>query len=182
MSLLSSPSPRRLKVGLAVFGAFAIGGVAGGAIGHHLHPPIAMAPMHPVAIRDLASSQGIVAVKGRVAESFGNRIVIDDGTGRTLVDTGPQGEDGSIAPPGAAITVQGRYDRGSFHPAYLVDASGTVTPLGPPPGFRHGPHGGPGGPDGPGGPGEEEGPGPKAPPPPPAPAAVPPAPAQNPAG
>lgn len=150
MPLFDTPTHRRWKLGLAGFGLFALGGAAGGAVGHQIHPPIAMAPLHPVAIRDLASSQGIVAIKGRVAESFGSRLVIDDGTGRTLVDAGPHGDDQVLAPLGAAVTVQGRYDRGAFHPDYLVDASGTVTPLGPPPGPRHGMHPHPG-PDGDGG-------------------------------
>jgi hypothetical protein len=145
MSLFSTSSFGKWKIGIAGFGLLAIGGVAGGVVGHHMHPPVAMAPLHPVAIRDLANSQGIVVVKGRVAESFGSRFVVDDGTGRTLVDTGPRGRDGALAPLGAALTVQGRFDRGAFHPDYLVDASGTVVPLGPPPGVRHhGPHGGPG--------------------------------------
>jgi hypothetical protein len=138
MSLFTSSS--RLSIGLAGFGLFVIGGVAGGVVGHHVHPAIAMAPMHPVSIRDLASSQGIVAVRGRVAESFGSRLVIDDGTGRTLVDAGPRGEEGTLAALGSVVTVQGQFDRGAFHPDYLVDGSGVVTPVGSPAGFRHGPH------------------------------------------
>jgi hypothetical protein len=140
MSLFASS---RIKVGLAGFALFAIGGVAGGVVGHHAHPAIAMAPLHPMAIRDLASARGIIAVKGRVVESFGNRLVIDDGTGRTLVDTGPRGEEGALAALGSTVTVQGEYGRGDFHPAYLVDATGTVIPLGPPRGFHPGPGRGP---------------------------------------
>jgi hypothetical protein len=141
MSMFSSSPFGKWKIGLVGFGLFAIGGIAGGMVGHHMHPPIAMAPLHPVAIRDLASAQGIVAVKGRVAESFGSRFVIDDGTGRTLVDTGPHGRNGRLAPLGAAVTVQGRFDRGAFHPDYLVDDAGTVSPLDPQHGFHHhGPH------------------------------------------
>jgi len=151
MPLFETSTSRRWKLGLAGFGLFVLGTAAGGVVGHHLHPPVAMAPLHPVAIRDLASSQGIVAIRGRVAESFGTRLVIDDGTGRTLVDAGPHVDNQALAPLGAAVTVQGRFDRDAFHPDYLVDASGTVTPLGPPPGPRHGrhPHPGPGGDSGP---------------------------------
>jgi hypothetical protein len=165
MSRLVSLTP--LKLGLAAVGLFAVGGVAGAMVGHHMHPPIAMAPSHPVAIKTLASSQGIVTIKGRVAEAFGSRLVIDDGTGRTLVDAGPRGDD--LAPLNSVVTVQGRYDRASFHPDYLVDASGNVFRVGGPRGGHRGPHGRPGpDDDGPRGPGE------RMAPPPPQPAAPPP--------
>lgn len=140
---ISAPAARRIKLGLAAIGLLAVGGIAGGAVSHEFRPPIEMAPTHIVAIRDLASAQGIVTVRGRVAESFGNRLVVDDGTGRTLIDGGPHQDGETLAPRGAVISVQGRFDRDSFHPSFLVDASGTVTPLGPPPG-RHGHHGRPG--------------------------------------
>lgn len=146
MSMFESTSPvarRRTKLSLAAIGLLAIGGVAGGAVGHEFRPPIEMAPTHVVAIRNLATAQGIITIRGRVAESFGNRLVVDDGTGRTLVDGGPHGDGDMLAPLGATISVQGRFDRGAFHPSFLVDASGTVTPLGPPPG-HHGRHDHPG--------------------------------------
>ena len=142
----SSPAARRITLGLAAIGLLAVGGVAGGAVAHEFRPPIEMAPMHVTAIRNLATSQGIVTIRGRVAESFGSRWVVDDGTGRTLIDGGPQGDGDTLAPLGSLVSVQGRFDRGAFHPSFLVDAAGTVTPLGPPPG-RHGDHGRPG-PDG----------------------------------
>jgi hypothetical protein len=170
MPVFSDSSFGKWKAGIAGFGLFAIGGIAGGMVGHHMHPPIAMAPLHAVAIRDLANSQGIVTVKGRVAENFGSRFVIDDGTGRTLIDTGPRWRDDGLAPLGAPVTVQGRFDRGAFRPDYLVDSSGTVVPLGPPHEFRHhGPHAGPELPD-------EDHPGPDSgPAPQPSPAVNPPA-------
>jgi hypothetical protein len=151
----------RTKLGFAAVGLLAVGGVAGGMVGHHMHPPIAMAPLHPVAIKSLASSQGIVAIKGRVAEVFGSRLVVDDGTGRTLVDAGPRGDD--LAAVGSVVTVQGRFDREAFRPDFLVDPSGNVFPVRGPRGGHRGPHerrgpddDGPRGPDGP-----------MAPPPPP---------------
>jgi hypothetical protein len=157
MSTINSKlvSPRRWKCGLAAIGLLAIGGVAGGAIAHEFRPPIEMAPTHLVAIRNLAASAGIVTIKGRVAESFGSRMVIDDGTGRALIEGGPRGEGNGLAPIGATVSVQGRFDRDSFHPSFLTDPSGTVTPIGPP----FGRHGAPGF-DGP----EPDGPG-RAPPP-----------------
>jgi hypothetical protein len=155
----------RTKLGLAAIGLLAVGGVAGGAVGHAFRPPIEMAPTHAVAIRTLPTSQGVVTIKGRVAESFGSRIVIDDGSGRTLIDGGPRGGGEALAAPGAIVSVQGRYDDGAFHPSFLVDASGTVTPFGPPHGPGVGPHGHPG----PGGGCEAD----RAAPPPPGPVASP---------
>lgn len=159
MSVFESRSPavRRTKLSLAAIGLLAIGGVAGGAVGHAFQPPIEMAPSHVVAIRNLASSDGILTIKGRVAERFGSRLVLDDGTGRTLVDIGPRNQDTTLAPLGATVSVQGRFDRSAFHPSFLVDPAGTVTPLGPPHG-PHGPHGHPG-------PGDDEDRGPDRAPP-----------------
>lgn len=162
----ASPTANRITLGLAAIGLLTAGGVAGGAVGHAFRPPIEMAPTHAVAIRTLPTAQGIVTIRGRVAERFGHRWVVDDGTGRILVDGGPRGDDDTLAPLGALVSVQGRFDRGDFHPSFLVDASGTVTPLGPPPG-HHGPHGRPG-PDDDAAHGPDQGPRPAPKPPEPA--------------
>ncbi|WP_404713079.1 hypothetical protein [Sphingomonas sp. MMS24-J13] len=129
------------RLGLALGGAalLAVGGVAGTVAGHTMQPPIEMAPLHPVAIRALTSDGDVVTTKGRVAEVFGNKFVLDDGAGRALVDTGPAGESGSLAPVGAPLTVQGRFDRGILHAHFLVDAGGKVTALGGAERGRHGP-------------------------------------------
>lgn len=166
MFISSSPARRRMTTGLAAIGLLAVGGIAGGAVSREFRPPIAMAPIHAVAIRNLSTTTGIVTIRGRVAESFGDRWVIDDGTGRALIDGGPHGNGDTLAPLGAVVSVQGQFDRAAFHPSFLVDASGTVTPLAPPPGHpgRHG-HPEPGSDDGHG---PDQGP-------PPAPGAVEPA-------
>ena len=135
-----SKSRRRLKPGLAAAGLFLVGGVAGGAFSRAVHPPIAMAPLHNVTIRNLATSDGIVAIRGRIAERFGSRMVIDDGTGRALVDTGPHGDAQTSLPTGAVVTVQGRYEREAFHPSFIVMPSGAVMPLGPMAGPHFGGH------------------------------------------
>jgi len=150
----SSPSIRRFGVGLTALGLLVVGGAAGGVVAHEFRPPIEMAPTHVVAIRNLAASAGIVTIKGRVAENFGSRLVIDDGTGRTLIDGGPHDGDTTLAPLGATVAVQGRFDRAAFHPSFLIDASGTVTPVGPPPGHHHPDH------DGHRGPGDDHAAGP----------------------
>jgi hypothetical protein len=53
-----------------------------------------------------------VAVKGQVAEIFGYKFIIQDDSGRTLVDTGPSGERGNLEPKGETITIQGRFVHG----------------------------------------------------------------------
>lgn len=161
---------RRMRLGAAAIGLLAIGGVAGTVAGHAGRPPIEMAPLRPVAIASLVKTDGIVTIKGRVAEIFGNKFVIDDGSGRTLVDTGREGDDQTLVANGSAVTVQGRFKRGFVHASFLVDQAGKVTalrPMGPMDGPHHGPHGGPDGPDGHRGP------------PPPRPGDAPPPPAQG---
>lgn len=175
---------------LAVAGAALLAlGAAGGAGAVQLtRPSVEMAPTVPTAIARLASTSGIVTVKGRVAETYGDRFVLQDGSGRTLVDVGWAG---SRIQSGAALTVQGRYRDGQLRASYLVDGQGNVEAVGGPP---HGPRRG--GPDAPPPPGGPHGPpppppgGPGAPPlpdaapgasPPPAVGAVPPPPQTAPA-
>jgi hypothetical protein len=176
------------KVGLGVALGLALGAAGGAGAVSLTRPSVEMAPIVATPVAKLASSSGVVTVKGRVAEVYGDRFVVQDGTGRTMVDAGRD----AAPTKGAAVQVQGRYDDGQLRASYLVDPAGKVTPVGGP---RHGP-GGPGGPEGrgPGGPGPEGRgpggpgrPGPRAdagapcapgavPPPPPAAGAVPPAP------
>lgn len=156
---------RRGTIAAVAAGMLVLGGGAGALAVEATRPSVTMAPATPVAIRSL-SDDGIVTIRGRVVEVFGNKFVMADSTGRALVDTGRQGEDGGLIRPSEAVTVQGRFDRGFLHAAFLVGPDGKVTalePLGGPHG-RHGPHG-----DGP-----DHGPGPddRAAPPPPALAAV----------
>jgi hypothetical protein len=148
---------RGKRIGLGV-GALLLLGAAGGAGAVALtRPPVEMAPTVPTAIAKLANTRGVVSVRGRVAEVYGDRFIVQDATGRTLVDAG-RGTAGSLhrADP---ILVQGRFDEGQLHARYLVDAAGNVQEVGPPPppGRR-----GPPPPPPPGGPGT-----PPPPPPPP---------------
>ena len=156
MARLHIGTRQRLALGAAALVAV---GAAGGAGAVALtRPSIEMAPTVATPIAKLASSGGIVTVKGRVAEVFGDRFVVQDGSGRAMIDAGRDGT-ANLA-RGNAVLVQGRYDEGQLRARFLVGPSGEVNEVGPRPG-PHGP-GGPGGPHGPGGPG-----GPDAPPPPP---------------
>lgn len=162
-------SPRnRMALGAAVLLAL---GAAGGAGAVQLtRPTVEMAPTVATPVARLAQTSGIVTVKGRVAETYGDRFVLQDGSGRALVDVGPAA---SGVASGAALTVQGRYLDGQLHASYLVDGQGNVQAVGAPPPPPGGPHGPP--PPPPAGPGAPPPPaGPGAPPPPP-PGAVPPA-------
>jgi hypothetical protein len=171
--VFATPKARIAMAGAALLLA---GGGIGSAITHAVAPERVMAAAPPVRIGSLATMQApvlgdpIATVRGRIAEQFGNRVVLDDGSGRVLVDTGP-GRDGPTLAIGQTITAQGRYGDGSIHAMYLIGADGRTYATGRPP---HGPH--PGGPDGPGGPRPDgppphggRGPGEAGPPPPPPP-------------
>lgn len=130
------------------------GGVAAGAAVQSTRPSVNMAPATPVAIRSL--DDGIVTVRGRAVELFGNKLVLQDATGRALVDLGREGENGSLVRLGETVMVQGRFEHGFVHAAFLVGADNKVRALGP----LAGPP-----PHVPGGLGERCGPNPPPPPP-----------------
>lgn len=165
--------PAMLGIGGAVL--LAVGAVGGaGAVGL-TRPGIEMAPIRPVAIASLArGGDGLVTVRGKVAEVYGDRLTIADGSGKTMVDAGRDGDNAVAA--GQDLLVQGRYDDGQLRASFLVDGNGRVRAVGP--FFAHGPHrGGPGERHGPGGAGPgHDGPPPPgcdAPPPPPPPPQAP---------
>jgi uncharacterized protein YdeI (BOF family) len=85
----------------------------------------------PVAIARLQASD-VVAVKGSVAEVYGNKFILQDDTGRMLVELGPQGEDGNVVTKGEQVSVQGRFDRGFIAAQVLSHAEGRNQAFGPP--------------------------------------------------
>jgi len=133
----------RTKIGLGTAALLALGAAGGAGAVAVTRPAIEMAPITPIAIGTLARHSGIVTVKGRIAEVYGNRFIVGDASGRTMVDAGRFAEAGMQA--GAPVTVQGRYLDGQLHASFLVDQAGTVEQVGP----AHRLHGHPGGPDGP---------------------------------
>jgi uncharacterized protein YdeI (BOF family) len=176
---------RRNRLALAAAGLLVVGGAAGAVTVAATRPSVTMAPATPTAIRSL-QSDGIVTIRGTVAETYGNKFVMADRTGRALVDLGREGDGSNLVAAGQPVTIQGRFEDGFVHASFLVAPGGKVTALGPVGGPPRGPHG-PGGPgrdgpgrDGPGGPGGPNAPGgPGAPPPPPAGMAPPPPPMAN---
>lgn len=116
------------------------------------------------------SSEG-VTIRGEVTDVFGNRFVVEDGTGRVLVETGPAWHSRVEVAPGETVTVTGEPGRDGGFDAFTIEREGGERivvrgPEGPPPwaggprGERgeRGPEGEPGrgrGREGPGGPGQQ---------------------------
>ena len=79
------------------------------------------------------------AIKGQVAEVFGNKFIIADASGRALVETGREGEGGRLVRPNETVTVQGRLERGFLHASVIQREDGHADLVGPPKGPH--PHG-----------------------------------------
>jgi hypothetical protein len=77
------------------------------------------------------ADDNLVTIKGRVAEIFGNKFIVQDGSGRALVETGPEGEGGKLVTSNEMVTVQGRFDDGFLHGSYIVHEDGRTEALGP---------------------------------------------------
>ncbi len=129
----SARRPGRTAIAAAVVGAFAVGAGAT-AFAQRAHPPITFVALTPgpvSAMKDWAP----VAVKGKVAEIFGNKFILEDDSGRALVETGPQGDNGHLVAKSETVTVQGRFERGFIHAIAIEHGAGhtdAVAPPGPP--------------------------------------------------
>lgn len=128
---LAGRVPPRTRMALAGAALLAAGAAGGAGAVQLTRPTVEMAPTVPTAIARLPQASGIVTVKGRVAETYGNQFVVQDGTGRALVDAGRRGSDAVRV--GSVMTVQGRYDDGRLRASYLVDPQGRVDAVGAPP-------------------------------------------------
>ena len=137
------PPPNRLAVRRAALGAalLAACGVGAGAtaLAQRAHQPVllALAPAPITAMQD--GSQ--VAVRGQVAEVFGNKFILSDDSGRALIETGRKGEDGTLVAKSDNVTVQGRFEHGFVHALAIQYGDGRTVVLGPsgPPRPPHGP-------------------------------------------
>ncbi|MEW6630828.1 MAG: hypothetical protein AB1440_08185 [Pseudomonadota bacterium] len=128
---------RPYLTGLFAAGLIAIGLVAGAGVTIFAAPREKVVLMQPISIASLAPDSD-VAVKGKVAEIYGNKFVVDDGSGRALVETGRAGEGGKLVASGETLTVQGHFDDGFIRGELLVHADGKAESLRPP---RPGPRG-----------------------------------------
>lgn len=107
----------------------------GPAIGSVLGPVLGPQPvmiLTPVAIERLQAGT-IVAVKGSVAEIYGNKFILQDDSGRMLVELGPRGEGGDVVTKGEQVAVQGQFDRGFIVAQLVSHADGRNQAFGPPP-------------------------------------------------
>ncbi len=131
----------RVAVAVAILGAFAIGAGAT-ALAQRAHAPTTFLALTPGPVSAM-KEWNPVAVKGTVAEIFGNKFVVEDDSGRALVDSGPRGDNGSLVAKSETVTVQGRFEHGFIHAVAIQHGDGrtdVVAPPGPP-------HPGPLGPD-----------------------------------
>lgn len=126
MSALSFSRQARLALG--GLGLLAIGAAGGAGVVSATRSPVEMAPAVITPISRLAMSNGIVTVRGRIAERFGDRVVLQDATGRTMIDAGRQ--PGDAIAVGSSMSAQGRYADGQLRADYLVDGAGTVFAVG----------------------------------------------------
>jgi hypothetical protein len=85
--------------------------------------PVAIGRMQP---------DNVVAVKGTVVEIFGSKFILQDDSGRALVELGPQGEDGNVVTRGETVTVQGVFELGFIHAQLVSHADGRNQAFGPP--------------------------------------------------
>ena len=109
--------------------------------------PQAVVLLQPAAINTLQDNTS-VAIKGKVANTFGSAFIVNDGTGPALVDTGPRGEGRTNVTPDEVVTVQGRFDRGRLQAQVVIHADGRGDGFGPPKpprDMRRPPEGGPDG-------------------------------------
>jgi hypothetical protein len=123
-------------LGIAAFAILAVGAAAGAGAVKLTRPYVELAPMTPVAISAI-TDWSLVTVKGRVSEVFGNKFIVQDDSGRALVETGPAGDSGKLVDVNEPVTVQGRFEHGFLHGSYIVRQNGQTVALGPAGGPPH---------------------------------------------
>ena len=127
---------RRVVLAAGLLAAFAIGGGVTAAALQARRPALVMLTPAPItSMHDWSE----VAVKGQVAETFGNKFIIQDDSGRALVETGPRGEGGQLVAKSETVTVQGRFEHGFIHAQLISHPDGRNEFVGPPGPPRNGP-------------------------------------------
>lgn len=124
-------SGRTAVSSLIAVGMLAAGLVVGAGAVVVATPQDSVTLLNPTPIAQLKDAD-MVAVKGTVAEIYGNKFIVQDTSGRTLVDTGRRGEGGGLVAKDETITVQGRFDDGFLKGETLVHADGRAQSLKPP--------------------------------------------------
>ena len=121
---------RRFMTSAAIIAVLAIGAVGGAGASRFAHRywPEAVMLLQPAPIAQLKDATP-VAIKGQVAEVFGNKFIVQDDSGRTLVDTGPRGERGKPVAKGEAVTVQGHFENGFIRAQLMTRADGITEAL-----------------------------------------------------
>ena len=119
-------SRRLMNAGIVIV-VLAVGAAGGAAIAHRVqrHHPHAVLLLQPAPIAGLPDASP-VAVKGQITEIFGNKFIIQDDSGHTLVDTGPRGEGGKPVTKGETVTIQGRFNHGFIRAEVMTRADGTI--------------------------------------------------------
>ena len=125
------PRRRWALTGLTAAVALAAGIAGGAGAITLLRPAPEMAPLTPVAISAMPTSS-LITIKGKVTEIYGNKFVLQDESGKALVETGPAGEGGQLVAANEVLTIQGRFDDGFVHAGFLVRQDGSTQALGPP--------------------------------------------------
>lgn len=82
-------------------------------------------------IGQLNTVQGIT-ISGTVSDIFGNKFVIEDASGKILVESGPEWFRKIEVTRGEKVSVIGRHDGGSFEAFTIVRADGTRIEVRPP--------------------------------------------------
>jgi len=129
-------SRRLAAFGITAFAILALGAAAGAGGMRLARPSLELAPMTPVATSAM-QDWSLVTVKGKVAEVFGNKFIVQDDIGRALVETGPSGDNGKLVKVNDAVSIQGRFENGFLHASYLVRQDGSIEALGPAGGPPH---------------------------------------------
>lgn len=117
------------RFALAGAALLAVGGGVGAIAVHSTRATIEMAPTNPQPIGSLVEDS-LVTVRGRIVEVFGNKAIVDDGSGRALIDLGRAGEGGDLLAASQTVTIQGRFDRGVVRASFLIGADGVTRALG----------------------------------------------------
>jgi hypothetical protein len=113
----------------ALLVAFAVGGGVTAAALQARRPSLVMLTPAPItSMHDWSE----VAVKGQVAEIFGNKFIVQDDSGRALVETGHRGEGGQLVAKSENVTVQGRFEHGFIHAEVISHPDGRNDFVGPP--------------------------------------------------